>query len=66
MDRGMFDIKLDTLNEYLYKLRSAGSLLSDLEIWELAWDFIEIYRAFGLRAIELFEKGTKALTLMAN
>jgi hypothetical protein len=66
MDRGMLDIKLDTLNEYLYKLRSAGSLLSDLETWELAWDFIEIYRAFGLHAVELFEKGTRTLTLISK
>lgn len=64
MDRGTLDIKLNTLNEYLQKLRSTGSLLSDLEVWELAWDFIEIYRAFGTRAIELLEKGTRALTLI--
>ena len=57
MDRARIDLKLDSLNEYLSKLRSGGGTLSDLEIWELAWDFVEIYREFGASVVNMIEEG---------
>jgi hypothetical protein len=57
MDRADLGIKLDTLNEYLTKLRLGKGTLSDLEIWELTWDFVEIYRQFGEVAVEMVLKG---------
>jgi hypothetical protein len=62
LDRARLDVKLDTLNEYLHKLRASDGVLGDLEIWELAWDFLEIYRQFGACALELVEGGSFSQT----
>ena len=59
MDRAQIEIRLDTPNEYLQKLRESGGCLSDLELWELVWDFTEIYRELGGVGVALFEKGDK-------
>ena len=57
MDRAQMEIQFDTTNEYLQKLRDSGGYLSDLELWELVWDFTEIYRELGGIAVALLEKG---------
>jgi hypothetical protein len=47
MDRGNLEIKLDTLGEFLEKIRSTGGRTTDLERWEIIWDFLEVYRVVG-------------------
>lgn len=57
MDRANLEIKLDTFTEYLSKFRLGSGTLSDLDIWEFAWDFMEMYRHFGEAAIEMIQNG---------
>jgi hypothetical protein len=47
MDRGHLEIKLDTLGEFLEKIRSTGGRITDLERWEILMDFLEVYRVVG-------------------
>ena len=58
MDRGHLEIKLDTLEEYLEKIRSTGGRTTDQKRWEMVWDFLEAYRVFG---DQLFILGSQPL-----
>jgi hypothetical protein len=60
IDRAQIEIKLDTTTEYIQKVRGAGGYLSDLEVWELVWDFIEIYREYGAVVLDHLEEGSNS------
>jgi hypothetical protein len=43
----VFEIKMDTAEEYLRRVRQSGSFTTDQDIWELVWDYLEFYRTYG-------------------
>lgn len=44
---GQMEIKLHTLAEYITQIRITGGHVTYDEIWEMAWDFVEAYKAVG-------------------
>jgi hypothetical protein len=44
---GQMEIKLHTLEKYLLQIRTTGGYVTDEELWEMAWDYVEAYKVVG-------------------